>query len=154
MSVYCATTSFELFNSEDVWIVSFLCRMSLLYAMQIQWGSCWSRISEISSRFPYNLADPIIWSYSMWILVVVISETCCAQYSDCTLSWNERHGWRNTFWMWHRRQCGQLWNMLFLDFNILQKTVDSILNMFCTSLAEFINQLDWCFLCGFRPQYR
>ena len=47
------------------------------------------------------------------------------------------------------RHCYQLWNTLFLDFNFLLKTLNSILNMFCNSLAKFKNQFDGCFLCYF-----
>ncbi|GBL94545.1 hypothetical protein AVEN_235631-1 [Araneus ventricosus] len=37
-------------------------------------------------------------------------------------------------------------------FQLFLKTVDSILNRFCTSLAKFKNQFDGCLLCGFWPQ--
>ena len=47
MSVFCATTLFQLFYSLDVWIGSFLCKVALVRTLQIQWSSCWSGISEM-----------------------------------------------------------------------------------------------------------
>ena len=48
MSIFCATTSFQILNSVDMWIGSFLMQdvHIALRTLQIQWSSCWSDISE------------------------------------------------------------------------------------------------------------
>ena len=54
---------------------------------------------------------------------------------------NWRYALSSTFWTWSRRHCDQLWNMLFLNINFLQKTVDSILNMFSPVLRNLKTNL-------------
>ena len=50
---------------------------------------------------------------------------------------NWRHSLCKAFWTWFQNHCDELWRMLFLDSNFLQKTIDSMLSMFCISLAKF-----------------
>ena len=68
MRLFCIIMSFQLCNSVDVWIKSFLCKMALLRTLHILWNSCWGAISEI---------------HESSAVISLLSEECCVPCSNC-----------------------------------------------------------------------
>ena len=139
ISVFTATTSFQLFNSMDAWMGSLLSKLTLLHTLQIWWSSCWSFNLEI-----LGLSDviPLQPGHPDHLIFIRVS-------SGYAAIWKMGSGVHfQTYLNWgHTLYNNQSWNMPFPDFNLLLKTVDSILIIF--SLKKFKKRFDGCFFCGF-----
>ena len=151
MSVFCTTTSFQSFNSVDVWIGLFLCKMSLLRTLQFQWSSCWSGISGMLESSAVFSLQPGLPDYL--ILVRVTSRVAVGYLKDVVSSIPTAHLAKLKARIAQHilnvtpRHCYQLcWICSFSIWTSCRKRctthIQYKLNMFCTSLAKFKNQSD------------
>ena len=135
----------NLFFSKFFWIMERTCSnqlcnvpfnfdTSLRRVIFVNISKAWVPIFHTSNFFPFT-------SGNLWKML------CSVLRLHTQLNW--KHALCSTFWTWPRRHCNQLWNMLFLDFNFLQKQWTAY--WICLHQSRE-NQFDGCFLCCFWPQ--
>ena len=99
-------------------------------------------ITELGQIYQCVNINLIYIFYPVWIFTFVFVQNP-EQYQACSM--NRKHALWNTFLTWPKKHFNKLLKMLFIDFNLLQKMVDSILNIFCGSLTTFTKYFNECY---------